>query len=219
MKLILLIITTLTTLLPNTFIENVNNLTVKIESKRDGISKSSINIYNPFFEETILVKHDFEKKCISFDFQNATKEDFTKIKGIDRYLAKNIIMYRQTHGLKYISDFKRVRGIGEKKFLSIKTYVNDSLTCLTHAEQKKYKEKTVKPKNIIKIPPPKLKVEIIFNSRVKILGKWYKVGDFIRSYRIQIIRKNYIKLKKRNSNRTLKLFQEKRMDNVKIDFY
>ena len=50
-----------------------------------------------------------------------------------------------------------------------------------------------------------LKIYAIFQNRVNINGKWFKVGDNIYGYKIVKIDKNFVLLKNKNRQKTLKI--------------
>ena len=66
-----------------------------------------------------------EKKDIELiSINNASLEELVTLKGIKETIAIRIIEYRNEHGLfQTIEDLMNVKGIGEKKFASIKPFI------------------------------------------------------------------------------------------------
>ena len=54
------------------------------------------------------------------NINTASKEELMSLKGIGETTANNIIEYRKENKFKKIEDLKNVKGIGDKKFESIK---------------------------------------------------------------------------------------------------
>jgi len=60
---------------------------------------------------------------IPLDLNRVSMEDLCLIPGIGESLAQEIITYRERRkGFRSVEELKKVRGIGEKKFQSFKTY-------------------------------------------------------------------------------------------------
>lgn len=57
------------------------------------------------------------------NINTATKEELQKLSGIGPVIAERIIEYRSTNKFSSIDDIKKVSGIGDKKFDSIKDYI------------------------------------------------------------------------------------------------
>ncbi|TAH63777.1 MAG: ComEA family DNA-binding protein [Gottschalkiaceae bacterium] len=57
------------------------------------------------------------------NINTATKEELQKLSGIGPVIAERIIEYRSTNKFSNIDDIKKVSGIGDKKFDSIKDYI------------------------------------------------------------------------------------------------
>ena len=63
------------------------------------------------------------------DINKATADDFQKLPGIGRSLAKQIVAYREKYGpFKRVEDLMAIRGIGFKKWKQIKPYLKVDLT-------------------------------------------------------------------------------------------
>ena len=57
----------------------------------------------------------------SVNLNTASASELQSLKGIGAKSAQNIISYRKKHKFKRIDEIKNVKGIGEKKFESIKS--------------------------------------------------------------------------------------------------
>ena len=69
-------------------------------------------------------------------------------------------------------------------------------------------ETNIVKENIVAVSQKKnlnLKIYAIFQNRVNINGKWFKVGDNIYGYKIVKINKNFVLLKNGNSKKILKI--------------
>ena len=194
--------------------ENFQNMIQKImktiQQEKSGIQDSSLsNIQNPFFIKPLKTSSDIQTNCFDFDIKTATKNEFLKIPNIDRFIANKIILYRKTHLVSRPEDLIYVIGFTVKKVNSIRNYI-DKKKCIIKKEvvkkkvfRKKYKRKIAKKRF------QKLKIQIIFNSKVKILNRWYKVGDKIQNYKISKITSNSVILAKGSKEKILSLFTKK----------
>lgn len=63
------------------------------------------------------------KKNIKVDILTASKFELTKIPGIGSKTAKDIIEYRTKNGLEFNEDLLKIRGIGDKTFNKIKSFL------------------------------------------------------------------------------------------------
>ncbi|WIV10626.1 helix-hairpin-helix domain-containing protein [Proteiniborus sp. MB09-C3] len=72
--------------------------------------------------ETTFVNHDSPNQG-KVNINTATKEELQSLSGIGPVLAERIIEYRQNHKFSNIDDIKKVAGIGDKKFESIKDFI------------------------------------------------------------------------------------------------
>jgi competence protein ComEA len=60
---------------------------------------------------------------IPLDLNRVTVEDLCLISGIGESLAREIVTHRERRrGFRSVEELKNVKGIGEKKFQSIKSY-------------------------------------------------------------------------------------------------
>ena len=65
-----------------------------------------------------------EFKLASIDINQASLEDFTKLPGVGPELARRIVAYRSKHGRFHrVEDLLVIRGIGRKKWITLKPYV------------------------------------------------------------------------------------------------
>ncbi|MGL5972971.1 MAG: ComEA family DNA-binding protein [Oscillospiraceae bacterium] len=82
------------------------------------INKSTI-IYN----EPIVTYNDQVFIIKTFNINTATKSDLMKIDGIGEKLADEIIRYKNNTPFLSIEDIKNVKGIKDKLFKKIKSYI------------------------------------------------------------------------------------------------
>jgi len=54
------------------------------------------------------------------NINTATVEELSALKGIGKSTAQKIVEYRKTHKFSSVEDIMKVKGIGQKKFDSIK---------------------------------------------------------------------------------------------------
>ncbi len=75
--------------------------------------------------EDISVAHENSKSTSQgkININTATKEELQSLPGIGPVTAEKIIEYRQNHKFSNIDDIKKVSGIGDKKFDSIKELI------------------------------------------------------------------------------------------------
>jgi competence ComEA-like helix-hairpin-helix protein len=60
---------------------------------------------------------------LPLDLNRVSKEDLCLIQGIGESLAQEIITYRErSRGFRSVEELKKVKGIGEKKYRSIKNF-------------------------------------------------------------------------------------------------
>lgn len=79
-------------------------------------------IYNDSGEN--VIENNENTESVKINLNKATLEELQKINGVGPSLAEKIISYRKENGkFKSIEDLKNVSGIGEKKYESIKEYV------------------------------------------------------------------------------------------------
>jgi competence ComEA-like helix-hairpin-helix protein len=70
-----------------------------------------------------------ELKLASVDINQASEKDFTKLPGVGPELAKRIVAYRTKHGrFRRVEDLLVIRGIGRKKWKTLKPYVRVETT-------------------------------------------------------------------------------------------
>ena len=66
----------------------------------------------------------FAEEPAKIDLNKASVDELTQIKGIGQKYAERIVQYRENNGpFKHIEDIMKVKGIGPKKFESIKDLV------------------------------------------------------------------------------------------------
>ena len=99
-----------------------------------------------FFAGACLSVHAAE--TIKIDINKATAKDLTTLKNIGPKTAASILEYRKANGsFKTIDDLLKVKGIGEKKFKSIKDMIMVLDTSKEKVKQDKDKDKTPKKEN------------------------------------------------------------------------
>jgi|GEM_PF-3292131 len=196
--------------------ENFQNMIQKImttiKQEKNGIQNSSLsNIQNPFFTEPLKTSSDIQtSKCFDFDIKTATKIEFQRIPNIDRFIAHKIIEFRKTHLVSRPEDLIYVIGFTVKKVDSIRNYINKYKCKIKKVKTKKVAKKKRK-KRVAKKYIPKLKIQIIFNSRVKILNRWYKVGDKIHRFKIDKVEPESITLSKGSTTKKIFVTRKKNL--------
>ena len=193
----------------------VKSLTEEITKPKGATSQISLSNISPFLEEENV---EFENlgDCNPFNIKTATKEDFYRIEWIDRFLAKNIILYRERYGLYSVDELRNVKGMNEIIFHKIKNFIFQSRECLKK-EKPKPKPKTTQKVKRKRPKLPKLKLQIVFNDRVKILNQWYKKGDRVRGYIISQIGTDSVLLHKRGLKKKLTIYQKSKPKKIFID--
>lgn len=75
--------------------------------------------------ESISINQGSSKSTsqVKININTATKGELENLPGIGSVIADRIIEYRQDHKFSSIDDIKKVSGIGDKKFESIKDYI------------------------------------------------------------------------------------------------
>ncbi len=63
----------------------------------------------------------FSMAFASVNLNTASASELQSLKGIGVKSAQNIILYRGKHKFKRIDEIKNIKGIGDKKFESIKS--------------------------------------------------------------------------------------------------
>lgn len=180
------------------FKEKIDSLAEQIKSPR-GASALPVAILSPFLiKEREVIDSGV---CNPFDLTKATKDEFHHIDGIDRFLAKNIVSFREKNGLNSIEDLHKIRGVGEIEFKQIKNYILKSRECLKPKVEKRVEKKIAKKV----VRRAKLKVQMIFNNRAKISNRWYKKGDLLRGYKIEEIGFDFVKIQNKYSEKILRL--------------
>ena len=182
------------------FIDMVQSITREIEQPKRGLGKA-IPAVNPFISIDKKLQRNTPKPpanagCHPFNIQTASVSDFTQIDGIDRFLAKNIVTYRNRYGFRSVDELRKVWGIDDLLFTKIANYILNSQECL------KEKKKRVKKRK--KRFGRTLRLEAILNDRVKISNRWYKKGDRVGRYIVQNIDLDSVQLSNRYSKKVLK---------------
>ncbi len=182
------------------FIDMVQSITREIEQPKRSLGKA-IPAVNPFISIDKKLQRNTPKPstnvgCHPFNIQTASISDFAQIDGIDRFLAKNIVTYRNRYGFHSVDELRQVWGINDLLFTKIANYILNSQECL--------KEKTKKVKKIKKRFRRTLRLEAILNDRVKISNRWYKKGDRVGGYIVQNIDLDSVQLSNRYSKKVLK---------------
>jgi len=201
------------------FQNKIQNIMTTIQQKKGGIQDSSLsNIINPFFTQTLKTSSDIKKsRCFDFDIQTATKSEFQAIQYIDRFIATKIIEYRENHLVSRPEDLIYILGFTVQKVDAIREYISKN-KCKIKKKRIIQKKEVVKKyiKKFKKRYVPKLKIQIIFNSKVKISNNWYQLGEKIRSYKISQIHSDYIILKKGSTEKKLSLVR-KNHSNIRFE--
>ena len=182
------------------FINLVQSITKEIEQPKRSLG-DSIPAVNPFISIDKKLQRNTPKPptnvgCHPFNIQTASVSDFTQIDGIDRFLAKNIITYRNRYGFRSVDDIRKVWGIDDLLFTKIANHILDSQECLKEEQNRATKAK----KRIRRT----LKLEAILNDRVKISNRWYKEGDRLGKYIVKKIGSDFVQLSNRYSKKVLK---------------
>ena len=182
------------------FIDMVQSITREIEQPKRGLGRA-IPAVNPFISIDKKLQRNTPKPpanvgCHPFNIQTASVSDFTQIDGIDRFLAKNIVTYRNRYGFRSVDELRKVWGIDDLLFTKIANYILNSQECL------KEKKKRVKKRK--KRFGRTLRLEAILNDRVKISNRWYKKGDRVGRYIVQNIDLDSVQLSNRYSKKVLK---------------
>ena len=73
------------------------------------------------------------------------------------------------------------------------------------------KENINKNRNLVPKTVPILRIYAIFQNKVNINGKWFKLGDNVNGYKIIKIGKGFVLLKKDNIKKYLKLFSNNKI--------
>jgi len=89
------------------------------------------NNLSTFISQIAMVKKSENSENLSgqtnqfpVNINTAKVEELQKLKGVGKVLARKIVLYRKLYGpFKSIKDLKNVRGIGEKKFESLKSKI------------------------------------------------------------------------------------------------
>jgi hypothetical protein len=202
-----------------------------IENHRESIQDNKFNnIHCPFILEinSPAPQIEIEKKgqCNRFEMQTATKEQFMEISGIDRRLARVIVGYRNDIGFKKSDDLKKISGMNDIIFQAIVNKIRESENCFKELEDSKMAfeiqsnnsesiQKKSEIKTIIEDNNPML--EMIFDDRVKISDKWYRVGDEVGNNKIVEIGFDSIKLKAKGGD--LKEIQISQVGKIKIESF
>jgi competence ComEA-like helix-hairpin-helix protein len=190
----------------------VDNYTAVINSPRDGldIGTNRLDIYSPFLvgekerREVGTTTENSSGCSYTFDINRATEEDFQKVVGVDKKIASEIVYYRKSRGLfKRVDDLIFVKGVGKRELENIRSYYFNSMVCPKVKTSETEKESIFQKKASI----PKLQdltqksvkksrnpLQIIFNNRAKISGKWYKIGDRYGRYRVVDVGENFVKI-------------------------
>jgi hypothetical protein len=194
------------------FLFQVEKLTSGIKAPRDQGDNSLSQISSPFVasqhgEDNVLSANG---KCIIFDYQNAQREQFLKISGVDRYTAKVIVNYRTRNGFKSIDDIRTIPSVTHEQYSLIKRYYMLGVEC--EREQREKREKDIKKSSSGTSKSQKrrtLSLQMIINNRVKISNRWYSKGDLVSGYRVSKIFFDQVVLEKGKTQKILKLFSEK----------
>ncbi len=75
-------------------------------------------------KDILLVPEVCEETILKVSINSSTVEELCTLPGIGASTAEKIVMYREEHGLfQELEDLMNVKGIGEKKFASIKDLI------------------------------------------------------------------------------------------------
>ncbi len=206
----------------NNFTTKLNNIMNGIQNHREPIDENKFDgVECPFIlevdEPAPQVEIDQKGNCKRFDIQFATRDQFMEIEGIDRRLARIIVGYRTSFGIKKIEDIKNISGMNDKVYRSIINHIQESEECFRRLDEEivlEKSEKLNKANNTAKQIDPVL--EMIFDDQAKLSGRWYRVGDEVDNSKIIKIEFDSIKLKtKKGDVREIKISQT---GNIQIEF-
>lgn len=103
--------------------QTINDILNEINlTNNSDISDISLNtkLYN---NQIIVIPSKKSKLNRSISINNANIEELISLPGIGEKTAINIINYRNKYGFNSLEDIKNVKGIGDKKYNSIKEYI------------------------------------------------------------------------------------------------